>query len=373
MKKTYLKSIKHVTLLLAGLAIIHSSLACTAVNVVADDGSVIAGRTMEWAFDMQWQLIILPAGTHYQLSAPADLNLPVHKQTSRYAIAGIGAGVVAGTLLEGQNSAGLGMSGNFLPGFTQYQTVNKQDKKYVSIVMLGQFILGNFATVAEVTQALQNYKVWSPTHIVGAPTPPTIHFVFSDKSGKSIVVEYTKGKLNVFNNDAKVLTNSPPYDWQIINLRNYLNISNTGVNFKKIGDGDINQIGQGGGSIGLPGDYTPPSRFVKTTFLNYYATKPQTATAATQLVGHILNNVDIPLGIVNSTANGKTYSDYTQWVAIKDLSHNKLDFADYQHRLNFVSIDLDRVFAEKKSMIIPIEKLTYPSNDVTNSVLRNSQ
>ena len=95
--------------------------ACTAVNVVAKDGSVVAGRTMEWAFDMQWQVLSLPAGTQYQMTAPAGLKLAALPMKTKYAVVGVGPGIIPGNvLLEGQNSAGMGFSGNFLPGF-QFQ------------------------------------------------------------------------------------------------------------------------------------------------------------------------------------------------------------------------------------------------------------
>jgi penicillin V acylase-like amidase (Ntn superfamily) len=117
------------------LATFNAPLACTAVNLVATDKAVIAGRTMEWAFDMQWTLVSLPKGTTVAMSAPPSLNLPTTTAASKYAVVGVKPATIPGdTLLEGHNSAGLGMSGNFLPGFTEYQTVTPQDKSYVSIL-----------------------------------------------------------------------------------------------------------------------------------------------------------------------------------------------------------------------------------------------
>ena len=58
------------------LSFVHTSYACTAVNLSAKDGTVIAGRTMEWAFDMKWQLNRIPKGTSIKLSAPAAAKLP---------------------------------------------------------------------------------------------------------------------------------------------------------------------------------------------------------------------------------------------------------------------------------------------------------
>lgn len=54
------------------VAIAHSALACTAVDIVAADGSVVAGRTMEWAFDMKWTLVSVPKGTRFTLPTPTS-------------------------------------------------------------------------------------------------------------------------------------------------------------------------------------------------------------------------------------------------------------------------------------------------------------
>ena len=186
-------------LLLAGSLIFSSignAVACTAVNIVAKDGSVVAGRTMEWAFDMRWQLTVNPKGTPISLSAPASLKLPATSLSSKYAFVAIAPGVLAGppAYLEGQNEAGIAISGNFLPGFTEYQTVTSQDKNYVSILNLGGFILGMFDSVKELRNELPKYKVWfDPSEIKGLPTPPWLHLVLTDRTGDSIVIEFVKG------------------------------------------------------------------------------------------------------------------------------------------------------------------------------------
>jgi len=354
------------------LATVNASLACTAVNLVAADKSVIAGRTMEWAFDMQWTLVSLPKGTPVAMTAPPALNLPATTMASKYAVVGVKPAIIPGdTLLEGQNSAGLGMSGNFLPGFTQYQTVTPQDKSYVSILGFGAWVLGQFATVAEVRAGLAGIKVWADSSLPSGPTPPTLHFVFTDKSGASIVVEYVNGQRQVYDNVAGVLTNAPTYDWQVINLRNYLNVSTVGVSSLRVGETNVTALGQGGGLVGIPGDYTPPSRFVRSAFLRHYATQPRTADEAIQLTGHILNNVDIPLGIAQSKEGGQIVSDTTQWVVIKDLTNNRLLITDYAHRTDYLSLDLNQVFAQDRPTSVLITALPYPKGvDGTKALLK---
>ena len=66
--------------------------ACTAVNVIAKDGSVVAGRTMEWAFDMKWELIANPKGTNIPMTAPASMKLPSTTLASKYAFVGVAPG-----------------------------------------------------------------------------------------------------------------------------------------------------------------------------------------------------------------------------------------------------------------------------------------
>ena len=359
-------------ILCLGLATANVALACTAVDIQTRDGSVIAGRTMEWSYDMQWQLMSLPKGTEFNMSAPESLKLLNRLEKTKYAFVGIGPAILPGnTVLEGQNSAGLGMSGNFLPGFTQYQTVTAQDTQYVSILDFGTWALGNFATVAEIRAALPGIKVWADDTLASGPTPPTLHFVFTDKSNASIVVEYVGGQLKIYDNATHTLTNAPTYDWHLTNLRNYLNLNVDSDKSLRTGTVDLTQIGAGGGMTGMPGDYTPPSRMVRAAFLRHYATQAASAPEGMELMGHILNNVDVPIGVAMSQDHGKSIADYTQFVVIKDLTHNKMLVTDYTHRLNYVSLDLDKLFAQTVATKVQISALPYPTApDATTSLMK---
>lgn len=346
------------------LATVNAGLACTAVDIRAKDNSVIAGRTMEWAFDMKWTLVSQPAGTELTLSAPKASGLPDRKITTKYAVVGISAGIIpGGAILDGQNSQGLSMSANFLPGFTQYQSVTAGDKEYQSILTLGGWSLGNFSNVGELRQALKTMKVWADSSLPTGPTPADLHMVFIDRSGAGIIVEYVGGEVRIHDNVAHVLTNAPTYDWQVTNVRNYLNLSTVGISERQIGSANVTEIGQGGGLLGMPGDYTPPSRFVRAAFLRHAVPEPGTAAEAAQAVGHILNNVDIPVGVAQSrTPDGKLISDYTQWVVLKDLTNNRLMITDYAHRTSYLTIDLNPIFHEGKPAARLVGELPYPQS-----------
>lgn len=357
---------KVLSILLSGI-LVQNALACTALSIQAKDGTTIAGRTMEWAYPMNWKVLFYPKGSSYQLIAPDSSKLPPVTMTSKYAIIGVGSGLANDAMLEGQNSAGLGISGNFLPGFTQFPTVTHKDKYYMSVLEFTRFVLSNYATVAEAQKDLPKYKVWEPV-IKGLPARPTIHFMLTDKSDASIVIEFINGEMKIFTNTANVMTNSPNYDWHLTNLRNYVNLGNIAVTDRTSNRlGSVTSFGQGGGAIGLPGDYTPPSRFVKTAFLAHYADKPEDAAQAISQVDHILNNVDIPKGAVVSMESNVPYSDYTQWVALKDLNHNQFYIANYDHRTNFAKIDFNSLINTNKPLSIEVDKIVYPTNDITTA------
>jgi penicillin V acylase-like amidase (Ntn superfamily) len=349
-----------------------TALACTAVDIVAADGTVIAGRTMEWAFDMQWKIVTLPKGSPVLLDAPPAAALPSRTVATRYAVVGFSPGVLPVTaLLEAQNSAGLAFSANFLPGFTEYQKVTSKDRDYVSILNFGTWAVGSFATVAELRAALAGTKVWTDPSLPTGPTPPTLHWIFVDRGGAGMVVEFVKGQMQVHDDVAHVLTNAPTYEWHLLNLRNYLNLTTVATSSIRVGSANVTELGQGGGTLGIPGDSTPPARFVRAAFLRHNVPTPADAEQAVQAVGHILNTVDIPVGIAQSRDGGNVVSDYTQWVAIKDLTHNRMWVADYDHRLTFVKLDLDALFAQEKPTSIAVRDLPYPKpTDVVRTFAR---
>jgi choloylglycine hydrolase len=350
------------------VAFAHHASACTAVNFSAKDGSVIAGRTMEWAYDMQWTLKSVPVGTAVPLTAPAKLKMVGAEPKSKYAFIAVMPAILKGAdaFLEGQNSAGLGMSGNFLPGFTEYQTVTASDKNYVSVLNLGKFALGMFDSVKDLRAELPKYKVWfDPAEVTGLPTPPWLHFVFTDRTGDSIIVEFVKGQMVISDNVAQVLTNAPTYEWHVLNLRNYISLTKDGKASVPYRGGDVTALGQGGGLLGLPADYQPSSRFVRAAYLRHLATPPANASEASQLAVHVLNNVDIPVGVVSSTEGGQTTSDYTQWVMIKDLTNNRAMIANAKNRANYITLDLKQIFSAKESFSQLIDALPYQPNDVT--------
>jgi len=118
---------------------------------------------------------------------------------------------------------------------------------------------------------------------------PPVHYAIHDASGKSIVIEYVEGKLHVYDDPLGVLTNSPAFDWQTTNLRNYVNFSLVNVPPVHLGTVTLVGFGQGTGMLGLPGDITPPARFVRAVAYTNSVFPSKTGDAAVLQAFHILN------------------------------------------------------------------------------------
>jgi choloylglycine hydrolase len=304
-----------VATLCAGLMAATPTLACTDVRLIAGDGSPMTVRTMEFAMDLGSELQVLPRGMDVTSPAPKGDGL---KWKSKYGYVAMNAyGMPVAT--DGLNEKGLGFGALYLPAEAKYQDVQAADQaKALSNASFGAWVLGNFETVDEVKAALGDVVVWGETvPQLGSYAP--LHYAVHDASGKSIVIEYVGGKLAVYDNTVGVLTNSPTYPWHIENLRNYVNL--TAVNAKPVKLGNVTYAGtgQGSGLHGLPGDPTPPSRFVMAAAVAHLADQPKDAKEALIVAEHLINRVDIPKGLVRDYSNGgKPAGDYTQWTTFRD-------------------------------------------------------
>ena len=244
---------------------------------------------------------------------------------------------------DGLNEKGLGFGALYLPGETEYQTVEAGEAaRALSNSSFAAWVLGNFASVEEVRDALGEVVVWGePIPQLGSFAP--LHYVVTEPRGKSIVIEYVDGKLHVYDNKVGVLTNSPTYPWHIQNLRNYVNLTAVNAAPIKVGKTTYAGTGQGSGLHGIPGDPTPPSRFVMAAATSYLADKPKDASEALVLAMHLIDRVDIPKGFVRDySEGGKPAGDYTQWTVFRDHA-NKVYYWRSYNDPSLKAIDLKTV------------------------------
>lgn len=305
--------------------------ACTGITVKTKDGGIISARTLEFAMQMDSKIIFLPRGFKTDVVFSDGKKGASWKQ--KYAVLGIN-GLNQNVIMEGFNEKGLSIGAFYLPGYAVYDKLTDTNaKNAISSSHFMTWVAGNFATVDEVKKNLDKIVVVDNTpEGINAHFP--LHYRITDSSGAQIVVEYVKNGMKVYDNPLGIITNSPEFDWHITNLSNYVNLTPTNVIEAKIEGVKIDQLGQGSGMHGLPGDYTPPSRFIRSMAIQGSALAVETAEEGVNLAWHIINNTDIPIGATRETEpNGKPYFNYTQWVNVSDLKNLKLYFRTYNNPL----------------------------------------
>lgn len=285
--------------------------ACTDVILNTVPISVTSARTMDFEEDLQSDLHIVPRGR--QVTSPAPDGQPGLGWTSKYGFVGVNA-LDTEKYCDGMNEKGLSAAALWLIE-TKYPTPTHAASA-LSIRDAVAWILGNFATVAEVKAALSTVTIWGETSPELQRVPP-VHLSIHDAEGKSLVVELVHGGTQVHDNPHGVLTNSPPFEWQLTNLRDYVNLTNV-----EPGDEWVAPTSQGAGMRGLPGDATAPSRFVRATMLRRFLVAPTSASEAAQLAFHVLGRVAIVPGETVPHKPPKSPlpfgGEYTQWAVVRD-------------------------------------------------------
>ncbi|MDQ7826614.1 MAG: choloylglycine hydrolase family protein [Candidatus Eremiobacteraeota bacterium] len=310
----------HILLLVCALLIATQgeASACTGISVKLADGTCVHGRTLEFGVEVICSIAFVPRAFEFAGSVPG--GGPGMKYKAKYASLGsINYGNLA--IMDGINEKGLSVGAFYFSTCAEYAPLTEKNRaSALSPVDFPNWILTQFATIDEVRSAIEQGKVAVvPTPVNGwGPAAPPLHYIVYDKAGKSIVIEPVGGKLRIFENPLGVITNSPGFDYMITNLRNYIHLSTVNVASLTMGGLTLLPCGQGTGMVGLPGDYTPPSRFVRAAFFSANAVPVKDVTEGIFQVFHILNNFDIPRGITSSTDGGTVYYDYTQATVARD-------------------------------------------------------
>lgn len=285
--------------------------ACTDVILNTVPLTVMSARTMDFEEDLRSDLEIVPRG--HRVTSPAPGGQQGLRWTGKYGFVGVNA-LDIDRYVDGLNEKGLSAAALWLPE-TKYATPT-DSASALSIQDVVGWILGNFATVAEVKAALGTVTVWGETSAEIQAVPP-LHLAVHDVEGNNLVVEFVGGAVQMQDNPNGVLANSPTFSWQLTNLREYVNLTNV-----QPSEEWLLPAGQGAGMHGLPGDSTSPSRFVRATLLRRFLVAPTSASEAAQFAFRLMGRVAVVPGeTVPHTAPKAPLpfgGDYTQWTAVRD-------------------------------------------------------
>jgi len=360
-------------------------LACTALLFRDAGGGAYAGRTMELTMELPYVVASFPKG--HEFTSSVDGHEPLKFQ-SKYAVFGIAVPnetIADLKIVEGINEQGVTFSVLAYAGASGPADNAAKTKAMLAAIDLGAWILGQFATASDVKSALAENSViltaLAPLH--GAKTP--FHFVVHDRSGKSIVIEFSDAKQNVYDNPVGVMTNGPEFTWHLTNLNNYTFLNNLDQSNGKFGNFEVSQPDAGIATAGLPASNTSVGRFVRAAYYTTYAEKTAPENAIRTL-GHVMNNFDRPRGITKDSpqsggldiegageADSDGYkSEYTSWTVLGDLTKNEFYIRTYD-ALNFTKFDLPKLFSQTAPKVFPLDKLVQLNlNDATDVILNEA-
>jgi choloylglycine hydrolase len=266
-----------------------SAKACSLILWNDNGQAVVAARTMDLYVSDEPRLVYLPRGIARRGVAEGNAA----QWTSKFASA-VMTGFDAGAT-DGMNEAGLSAHLLYLHG-AEHAPPNSLP--VLSNLQWAQYILDNYATVAEALDGLNAVQVVS-SKAHGREWP--LHLAIEDASGDSAVLEYVGGKLVVHHGkDVNVMTNEPTLDEQLTNLKRYKLF---------------------GGSLSMPGDVDPASRFVRAASYLKTLPKPANTSEAVSHLAGVARNIAVPFGAHDTSGSDSTDTWPTRWGTVADHTH----------------------------------------------------
>jgi choloylglycine hydrolase len=303
------------------------ALACTGIVLHAKDGGTVPARTLEFGFDIRSNIYAVPAGTKIETLA-LDADRSGFTFTAEYGFLGANAFDYP-VVFDGMNTEGLYFGAFYFAGDAVFGEATEENRdRAVSSDELGNWILGQFRTVGEVRAALPTIDVVG-THIDVIDGFAPFHYSVVDASGAAIVIQYTAEGLTIYENSVNAITNNPSYDWHLTNLRNYIGLQAENREAITVGDLSLPAFGQGSGMVGLPGDFSSPSRFVRAVAFANSALPSSTTDDAVFQAFHILNAFDIPKGAIRDAGPDGVHTDYTVWSSAADTANRTYYYKTY--------------------------------------------
>lgn len=273
---------------------------CTAVAYGSE--SLYFGRTLDYERTFGEEVVITPR--RYPFAWRAGGRLEEH-----YAIVGM-ACVQNGYPLyyDAMNECGLCMAGLNFVGHAVYRPAASARDNVASFELI-PWLLSQCATVDEARVRLARLQVWDEAFAPEWP-PSQLHWMIADKAA-CIVVESTADGVQVYDNPAGVLTNAPPFPLQQFALNNYRALSPRPTPNRFCEALPLEAYSRGMGAMGLPGDLSSQSRFVRAAFVRANAQAPADENSRVSQFFHILGAVEQPRGCCELEDGSFEFTQYT--------------------------------------------------------------
>ncbi len=268
---------------------------CTALTYKSNN--FYFGRTLDLDISYGEHVTVMPRKYPLSMRCVSDIN-------RHYALIGMAAVKENYPLFfEATNEKGLSMAGLNFPGNAFYgDYIDGKDN--IAPFELIPYILGNCTCLKDAVKLTERLNIINLPFSDTLPPSP-LHWIISDKSG-SVTLESTSGGLKVYENPYGVLTNNPTFDYQMMNLNNYMHLHQAPAENRLSPENEFNNYSLGMGALGLPGDFSSMSRFVRGVFITRKSSVKKSEEESVGQFFRMLSIVSIPEGCV-LTKDGKNH------------------------------------------------------------------
>ena len=310
---------------------------CTAINVTWKDNYF--GRNLDLERSYGERVIITPRGYDFAMG-----TLP--SNDNHYAMIGMGVVVDNYPLyFEATNEKGLSMAGLNFPNNAHYNAY-QEGKDNVAPFEFIPYILGRCADLDEAKNLFVNINLVSVDFSEELPLSP-LHWIISDRHS-SITVESVKDGLRVYDNPFGVLTNNPTFDYHMMNVNNYMSLSENYPENKLSQNKSFDAYSLGMGAFGLPGDFSSASRFVKAVFVKEKSPCFEGEKESVSHFFHMLYSVAMPKGCV-MTRDGEC--EYTRYSCCCNTDKWIYYYTTYDN-MNITEVDMHSVNIDNRELFL---------------------
>ncbi len=278
------------------------------------------GRNLDLEFSYHETVTITPRNYPFHFRK-------VHMLSNHYAIIGMAYVVEDYPLYyDAVNEKGLAMAGLNFPDNAYYSGM-QEDMDNIAPFEFIPWVLGQCRTVSEVRKLLTTINLVNISFSFGLPLSP-LHWIIAD-CREAITVEAVRNGLKIYDNPVGVLTNNPVFEMQMMNLNNYMNLTAEKPKNLFSQQLDLQTYCCGMGAIGLPGDFSSMSRFVKAAFVKMNSVSPDSEEGSVGQFFHIMDSVAFPRGAV---CVGKDKYDITVYSSCCNMDKGVYYYTTYENR-----------------------------------------
>lgn len=348
---------------------------CTGIKIISKTNDIFYGRTMDFTFDffgnedpiapkIPTLIAQFPKGT--------VLNSQLNPWTAKYAFMGLAMSgtdqpandgkTVSLAITDGINEAGLSGDIQYLMESSTAPAESLADRgltPHIAEEVLA-YILSNFESVDEIKVAFEKIGLLDQKFQLDSlgEVHFTLHWTINDKNNNSIVLQPTDNGAFVIYDSIGVVTNSPEYNYHLTNARNYIGMRNYAIKepytLKSGATLDPIEGGTSYGLLGIPGDFTSPSRFIRALYYSDNLQEFDSSEGIMQLY-RAFQTVMIPRGI-GHLGQSNSLSDFTHYWSGYDVT-NLTMYVQPESTTSFTKYTLDPALTEVTTFAVSNELL----------------